>query len=185
MTCATHNHQPPKSPSPFLALPAEIRDQIYHNILDFPDLKPAFEEMRKCDKKTRRQVLQRRPPRPMAKTLVLDSPSPDRTATGRLFDITEFISQSVLQRVEWVVLKLDFSVNGEKAWMPYLEMLSDTWCQRQGLKELRVEFLNADPRWANLNRLIAVIFSRLRYFGMGVPLTGLGFEGELLDGCER
>ena len=59
------------------------------------------------------------------KTLVLDSPSPDCTATGRLFGTTEFISQSVLQRVEWVVLKLDFSINGEKAWMRYLEMLSD------------------------------------------------------------
>lgn len=42
-----------KSPSPFLVLPAEIRDQIYHNVLDFPDLKPAFEEMRKRDKKTK------------------------------------------------------------------------------------------------------------------------------------
>ena len=97
------------------------------------------------------------------KTLVLDSPSPDRTATGRLFDITEFISQNVLPRVEWVVLKLDFSINEGNAWMRYLEMLSDTWCQRQSLKELRVESLNADPRWATLNRLIAVIFSRVRH----------------------
>ena len=78
------------------------------------------------------------------KTLVLDSPSPDRTATGRPFDITEFISQSVLPRVEWVILKLDFSINEGHAWMRYLKMLSDTWCQRQSLKEPRVEFLNAD-----------------------------------------
>jgi hypothetical protein len=54
----------------------------------------------------------------------MDSPSPDRTATGRLFDITVFISQSVLPRVEWVVLKLDFSINEGNAWMRYLEMLS-------------------------------------------------------------
>ena len=156
MACATHNHRPPRSPSPLLTLPAEIRDQIYHNVLGFPDLKPAFEEMRKRDKKTKvywfsndvlrfqwrkRRGVRLAPPSILLvnrltsrdaldllfrKTLVLDSPSSDCTATDRLFDITEFISQSVLQRVEWVVLKLDFSINGGKVWMRYLEMLSDT-----------------------------------------------------------
>lgn len=116
------------------------------------------------------------------KTLVLDSPSSDRTATGRLFDITEFISQSVLQRVKWVALKLDFSINGGKAWTRYLEMLSDTWCQRKVLKSCV---------WNSLTRIhdgqtsigLLPSFSLVQDIDMGVPLTVLGLEGELLDGA--
>lgn len=152
MACATHNRRPPRNPSPFLTLPAEIRDQICHNVLGFPDLKSAFEEMRNAIRRQKntgspttssdfnganvvvcvlllfvnRLISRDALDLLYRKTLVLDSPSPDCTATGRLFDATEFISQSVLQRVEWVVLKLDLSINGGKAWIRYLEMLSDT-----------------------------------------------------------
>lgn len=74
------------------------------------------------------------------KPLILDSPPPDVAQKGCPLDIAEFFSESMLQQVQFVVLKMDLNEGprGARCWLRTVEMLLDIWAVKNSLKVVNV-----------------------------------------------
>lgn len=154
-----------KDASPFLKLPAEIRNQIYGYLVGPPDMTVPFEKMRmKCKildslwiRSSRPRVCFFKPQveRVVTPTVlllnhqinteamsllrsrpfVLTSPPPHCGQLGRVLDITEFIGEATLQKFTHVVLEMDLRIH---SWLKTIETLLELWLQANSLQLLHV-----------------------------------------------
>ncbi|KAI9716670.1 MAG: hypothetical protein M1812_005208 [Candelaria pacifica] len=123
--------------TPFLALPAELRNQIYNAALDWPNMDIPFSAMQKeserieehwmaCSSDPRisfpkphidhlitpsillinRQIYQEARAILVRKMFVLASTPPHRAQIGRPLDITEFIGEGTLQKIQHIRIEL-------------------------------------------------------------------------------
>lgn len=69
------------------------------------------------------------------KPLVLDSPPPFSAQLGKPMDITDFISESPLQRARFVILEMDLENHD---WLKTVDTLVDVWCVNNQSKSLTV-----------------------------------------------
>lgn len=160
--------------SRFLALSPELRNAIYEYAIDWPDLSGTFERIISYHDYELDQEGPDSPPlctfpRPhfgvldtpsililnkqiafeareilYTKPLILESPPPYIPQLAKPMDITEFISETTLQNIRFVVLKMDLNQNpnlnsgGAKCWLKTVEMLLDIWCVKNNLERLEV-----------------------------------------------
>lgn len=169
--------------SPFLALPAEIRNQIYDYALDWPDMTKLFAKTKEeckamehlwsasgrprlCFFKPRvktvitptilllnRQINNEAADFLCPKSLVLKSPPPYSAQLGRTLDITEFIGKHTLQKAGYVVLEMDLVSH---PWLRTVETLLDVWGQKNSLRSLRVRVLRTSTTWSAAQVLVRV-----------------------------
>ena len=155
--------------SPFLALPFEIRNSIYHHAVDWPDLSVPFQKMKancldtfevlkttkdpKCTFEQpgslpfntptilllNRQITSEALWVLHKKTLTIASPPPSPLQLAKPMDITEFIGEAVLLKVRHVKLVLDFKEYASRDWVKMVENLLDVWCQENSLESLQVQ----------------------------------------------
>jgi hypothetical protein len=164
---------PGKSASPLLALPPEVRDCIYDAALDWPDLSGFAKAVPSQPDATIDHENSEQPlctiPRPhfgsmstpsllllnrqitsealevlYRKPLVLDSTPPYVQQFARPMDITEFIGESTLQNLRFVVLKMDLDQRlsgavGARSWLKTIEMLLDIWFLKSNIEKVQVE----------------------------------------------
>ncbi len=158
---------PSKPASPLLALPPEVRDCIFDAALNWPNLsdlaktitsqsdatlgleqplctipRPRYEAMstpsllllnRQITSEAL-EVLYRKP-------LILDSTLPYMPQLGRPMDIPEIISESTLQNLRFVVLRMDLGLGQKRSarnWYKTVEILLDIWLVKNNLEKLEV-----------------------------------------------
>jgi len=157
---------------PFLSLPYEVRREIYHWALDWPDVRPSFARLSRECKNARKEMEASPDPKctfPIlhvgrlttptmlllnrqityeallvlqTKPLILHEAPPFTPCTGRPMDITEFIGEETLQRVRRVVLKMDLEI-GAASWGRTIDTLLDVWCVKNNLEEILVDITAA------------------------------------------
>lgn len=162
--------------SPFLSLPYELRDKIYHMSLDWPDLPLIFARLSRECKTTgdeinasrdptcafprlrfgtltaptvlllNKQIRSEALPILLAKTLIIPGSPPSNPTTGQPIDITEIISEETLQSVRRVVLRMNLEMGAIRR---TVDTLLDVWSVKNSLEELVVDITAAytDERW--------------------------------------
>ncbi len=165
-----------------LDLPAEIRNEIYDYAIDWPDFEAVFERIqlengaalvglpRKdfplctmavpeftsmrtpglllVNRKITSEVL----PVLYGKPWVLSSPPPYIPQLAKPMEITEFISEVVLQKIRLVTLQVDglsdrpTMMSGRaRCWMKTIELLQDIWSVKQCLEKVDVSIEYVEP----------------------------------------
>jgi hypothetical protein len=161
-----------KPMSPLLALPPEVRNCIYDAALGWPDLSnlakavlsqpgATIDQARSeqplctipiphCCRSTPSLLLLNRQITSEAlevlyrKALVLDSTPPFLQQLARPIDITQFISESTLQNLRFVVLKMDLDQRlsgavSARGLLKTIEMLLDIWLVKNNLEQVHVQ----------------------------------------------
>ncbi|KAI9740798.1 MAG: hypothetical protein M1835_003129 [Candelina submexicana] len=156
--------------SSILALPPELRNQIYEYAIDWPDMRVPFSRMRKeCERiedhwmasshprvsfskpcvdhlvtpsilLINRQIYHEARAVLIQKTFVLASTPPHSAQLGRPMDITEFIGETTLQKIQHMRFELQLSGHA-RAWMKTIETLMDVWCHECSLQSLEVKVI--------------------------------------------
>jgi hypothetical protein len=159
----------------FLALPPEVRNCIYDAGLEWPDLPGLAKGI-----SAKQSAIVDRPlctiPRPhfgsmstppllllnrqitsealeilYQKPFIMDSTPPYIPQLAKPMDITEFISESTLQNLRFVILKMNLNhkpnlmSGGAKGWLKTVEMLLDIWFVKNNLERVEVHVTYTAP----------------------------------------
>jgi hypothetical protein len=96
------------------------------------------------------------------KPFVMASTPPYIPQLAKPMDITEFISESTLQNLRFVVLNMDLNHNpnlmsgGAKRWLKTVEMLLDIWYVKNNLKRVEVQATYTAPS-RDVTRLLSMV----------------------------
>ncbi len=165
-----------------LDLPAETRNEIYDYAIDWPDFGSVFERIQlencatlvglpqkdfplctiaapECTSMhtpglllVNRQITSEVLPVLYKKPWVLSSPPPYIPQLAKPMEITEFISEVMLQRIRRVILQVDglsdrpMMMSGRaRCWMKTIESLQDIWSVKQCLEKVDVSIEYVEP----------------------------------------
>jgi hypothetical protein len=157
------------SASPFLGLPAEIREMMYRYALIWPDLKAIFAKAKAeldrtgcelspqarplktpCLFLLNRQIYREARDMQYRESLVIESPPPRSMHNGKGLPITEFMNRATLQSLRFVVFDMDLDFGKHPSpqadcWLDLVKELFEIWEERNCIEKVEIRFTYNPP----------------------------------------